>query len=100
MEITWTQRSSVVAALMDDNVMSTIHLLANARSLSAERMPSGAGHDSANWAPKCPVGMIFVPGELDGISHNPLEFSTEKQCGDGADVLLDSILYYAEVAKD
>jgi N-carbamoyl-L-amino-acid hydrolase len=33
--------------------------------------------------------MVFVPGEYDGISHNPRELSTEGQCTNGVNVLLD-----------
>ena len=44
----------------------------------------------------CPAGMVFVPGEYDGISHNPREFSTPKQCADGVNVLLDVMTTLAE----
>ena len=40
--------------------------------------------------------MVFVPGEYDGISHNPREFSTPKQCADGTNVMLDVVLELAE----
>ena len=40
--------------------------------------------------------MVFVPGEYDGISHNPREHSTPEQCGNGIDVLCDVLLSFAE----
>ncbi len=44
----------------------------------------------------CTAGMVFVPGEYDGISHNPREYSTRQQCGNGIDVLLDVVLSFAD----
>ena len=69
---------------------------AAARGLSAQRIVSGAGHDCQELATRCPAGMVFVPGEYDGISHNPREFSTPKQCADGVNVLLDVLTALAE----
>ena len=40
--------------------------------------------------------MVFVPGEWNGISHNPREFSTPEQCANGVNVLLDVLLAIAE----
>lgn len=36
---------------------------------------SGAGHDSCATSKHCPTGMVFIPC-LDGLSHNPREYST------------------------
>ncbi len=35
------------------------------------------------------AAMVFVPGEHEGISHNPRELSTPEQCAAGVSVLLD-----------
>ncbi len=40
------------------------------------RMPSGAGHDAMKLHEIMPQAMLFVRGENAGISHNPLESST------------------------
>ena len=40
--------------------------------------------------------MVFVPGEFAGISHNPREFSTEQQCANGVNVMLDVVLSLAD----
>jgi len=40
------------------------------------RMPSGAGHDAMKLHDIMPQAMLFVRGENSGISHNPLESST------------------------
>ncbi|KAM0249828.1 hypothetical protein ACHAQJ_008896 [Trichoderma viride] len=56
-------------------------------------MVSFAGHDSALTAMAVPTLMIFVPNK-DGISHAPAEFTSERDCGDGAQVLLGAVLNY------
>jgi beta-ureidopropionase / N-carbamoyl-L-amino-acid hydrolase len=40
------------------------------------RMPSGAGHDAMKLHEMMPQAMLFVRGENSGISHNPLESTT------------------------
>lgn len=40
------------------------------------RMPSGAGHDAMKMAQLMPQAMLFVRGQNSGISHNPLEATT------------------------
>jgi N-carbamoyl-L-amino-acid hydrolase len=40
------------------------------------RMPSGAGHDAMKLHEMMPQAMLFVRGLNGGISHNPLESST------------------------
>jgi N-carbamoyl-L-amino-acid hydrolase len=69
---------------------------AKARGLSFQRIVSGAGHDCQELARLCPAGMVFVPGEYDGISHNPREYSTPKQCADGVNVLCDVLTALAD----
>jgi N-carbamoyl-L-amino-acid hydrolase len=39
-------------------------------------MTSGAGHDAMKLHEVMPQAMLFVRGENSGISHNPLESST------------------------
>jgi N-carbamoyl-L-amino-acid hydrolase len=39
-------------------------------------MPSGAGHDAMKLHEIMPQAMLFVRGQNSGISHNPLESST------------------------
>lgn len=56
--------------------------------LSRTALISGAGHDAQEFARICPTAMIFVPGEFQGISHNPRELSTREQCANGVNVLL------------
>ena len=44
--------------------------------LPIHRMPSGAGHDAMKMHHVMPQAMLFVRGENQGISHNPLECTT------------------------
>ncbi|MBZ0172747.1 MAG: M20 family metallo-hydrolase, partial [Phycisphaerales bacterium] len=62
-------------------VQSVIAGVASELALRHRPIVAGAGHDAQEWSRLCPTAMIFAPGERDGISHNPLEFSTPRQCG-------------------
>ncbi|KAF7952935.1 hypothetical protein EAE96_006157 [Botrytis aclada] len=62
-------------------------------SESYRRMVSGAGHDSVYTSRHAPTSMIFVPCK-DGVSHNPAEYCSLEDCGNGAQVLLGAMLRY------
>jgi N-carbamoyl-L-amino-acid hydrolase len=47
-----------------------------AQGLPIWRLPSGAGHDAMKLHERMPQAMLFVRGLNAGISHNPLESST------------------------
>jgi beta-ureidopropionase / N-carbamoyl-L-amino-acid hydrolase len=47
-----------------------------ALGLPVHRLPSGAGHDAMKLHELMPQAMLFVRGENAGISHNPLESSS------------------------
>jgi beta-ureidopropionase / N-carbamoyl-L-amino-acid hydrolase len=48
----------------------------NSLGVALHRMPSGAGHDAMKLHEIMPQAMLFVRGENSGISHNPLESTT------------------------
>ena len=48
----------------------------DALGLPVFRMPSGAGHDAMKLHEIMPQAMLFVRGQNSGISHNPLESTT------------------------
>ncbi len=81
-------------APMNQLVQQAIQEAAANLGLSAQVLPSGAGHDAQNLALLCPTGMIFIPS-VDGISHSPLEFSSLQSCLNGANVLLGAALRLA-----
>ncbi|MCM2305361.1 MAG: hydantoinase/carbamoylase family amidase, partial [Elusimicrobia bacterium] len=80
----------------DASVQALIAAQADRLGLSHEPILSGAGHDAQEWSRVCKTAMVFVPGEYDGISHNPREFSTLNQCRNGVNVLLGAALALAE----
>jgi N-carbamoyl-L-amino-acid hydrolase len=94
-ELSWRRTARTDTVAFSPGVQERVAAAASARGLSHQRIVSGAGHDAQEMARICRAGMIFVPGENDGISHNPLELSTPEQCGSGVDVLLDVLLSFA-----
>jgi N-carbamoyl-L-amino-acid hydrolase len=94
-EITWRQTARTERVPFAPEVQERVARATAARGLEGARIVSGAGHDAQEMARICPAGMVFVPGEHDGISHNPRELSTRDQCGDGVDVMGDVVLSLA-----
>lgn len=86
--ITWRQTARTPSVGFDPDVRARVAAAAGALGLTHAPIISGAGHDAQEFARICPVGMVFVPGEFDGISHNPRERSTPEACANGVDVLL------------
>ena len=97
-ELSWKQTARTNMVPFDEDVQQIISDTASRFGLQQTRLISGAGHDAQEWARICKTGMIFVPGASDGISHNPLEFSTQKQCANGANVLLHTLLHLSQQA--
>jgi N-carbamoyl-L-amino-acid hydrolase len=95
-EIAWRQTARTEHVPFAGAVQERVAAAARGRGLQGLPIISGAGHDAQEMARLCPAGMVFVPGEYDGISHNPREYSTPEQCGNGVDVLLDVVLSFAE----
>lgn len=60
---------------------------------------SGAGHDSCSTSTRIPTSMIFIPSK-DGISHNPVEYSTPEQVAEGFEVLLSAVVKYDSLRVD
>ncbi len=79
------------AVAFDERVVAAVEGAATTQGLSCRRMPSGAGHDAQMLARMCPSGMIFVPS-VDGLSHNPAEFTAPADLEAGTNVLLQVML--------
>jgi len=73
--------------LCDEGIMDIIS--ESCGDLEKVVMPSRASHDAQNFT-WCPMGMIFVPS-IGGISHSPLEKTSDKHCLDGLNVLVETI---------
>jgi N-carbamoyl-L-amino-acid hydrolase len=93
--ITARQTARTGSVRFDPKVQEIIGGHIDAAGLRQQRILSGAGHDAQELAAICPTAMIFVPGEHEGISHNPREYSTPKACADGVGVLLATLLALA-----
>ncbi len=78
----------------DPSLGNLLRHKAEARQFTTQDMIAAAGHDSVLIAPLCPSAMLFVPS-VDGITHNPREYSTKEQVTRGAQVLLDAVLEFA-----
>ncbi|WHY93324.1 Zn-dependent hydrolase [Neobacillus cucumis] len=74
----------------DQTIVKLVEQAAGERGLQSRRMTSGAGHDAQMMARVCPTAMIFVPS-IDGISHNPKEYTKDYDLIAGANVLLDVV---------
>lgn len=94
--ITWRQTARTEYVGFDASVQARIAAAAAAANLKFESIISGAGHDAQEFARICKTAMVFVPGEYDGISHNPREFSTLEQCANGVNVMLTVLLELAD----
>lgn len=93
LETRWTARTPRIAFSQD--IQAVLARKMEEAGHSYQRIMSGAGHDAQELAACCPTAMIFVPGEYDGISHNPREYSTLEQCSRGVNILLQALLELA-----
>jgi beta-ureidopropionase / N-carbamoyl-L-amino-acid hydrolase len=78
-----------------EDVISAVERNCASLGYSHMHLPSGAGHDAQMFARVSPAAMIFVPS-IDGISHNPAEFTSSGDLEAGANVLLHTMLELAE----
>lgn len=78
-------------APMNEIVMEAIENASDTLNLTHKRMLSFAGHDTQTMASIAPSAMFFVPS-VDGISHNPKEYTTDADCINGSNVMLHTLL--------
>jgi N-carbamoyl-L-amino-acid hydrolase len=93
--ITWRQTARTPSVAFSEHVQDVLARQMDAAGLKYQRIMSGAGHDAQEMAWICPTAMIFVPGEYNGISHNPREYSTPEACANGVTILLRSLVELA-----
>jgi N-carbamoyl-L-amino-acid hydrolase len=79
----------------DPRIISLVEATAASLGHRARRLPAGAGHDAQMLARLCPAGMIFVPS-VNGVSHNPAEFTEPEHLVVGANILLQMLVRLAE----
>lgn len=71
----------------DNEIVENIEAAAKELNISSKLMTSGAGHDAQMINRIAPAAMIFVPSK-GGVSHNPMEYTSDEQLNNGANVLL------------
>jgi len=76
--------------VFDDELTGLVADLARHHNRSVMFMPSGAGHDAQMLARVCPTTMIFTPS-VQGISHNPAEFTNTDDLVAGTNILMDTM---------
>ena len=74
-----------------DWIKELIHNECKSLQLDAPELMSGPFHDALALSYACDYGMIFVRCK-DGISHNPLEFSSYEDLALGANVMLGTVV--------
>jgi N-carbamoyl-L-amino-acid hydrolase len=79
-------------------VIDIVESVSAAHSPSVTRMPSGAGHDAQMLARVCPSAMIFVPS-VEGISHNPAEFTDPDDLVMGSNILLQVLIELSQIEE-
>lgn len=83
------------ATPFDERLIVAVEGAAKEMGHASRRMVSGAGHDAQLMAAIAPAAMIFVPS-VDGLSHNPREFTKPEHIVAGGDVLLAATLRLAD----
>lgn len=86
-----TKTSESDSVLCSENLMNIIGEASNELGFTSKRIPSGAGHDTAQLSKVSPVSMIFIPCEK-GVSHHPSEFVDISSIAKGVELLYESIL--------
>lgn len=86
-EVAWTRDT----VYFDEKLVSYVQESVDELGYSNQKINSGAGHDAQFVSYMIPTTMIFVPSK-DGHSHCEEEYTSTKQCTQGAEVLLNAIL--------
>lgn len=87
--------TKVSPAPMSEHVMTNIEKAASDLGLSHTRLMSFAGHDTQSLSEVMPAAMFFVPS-VNGISHNPKEFTHDEDVGNAGNVMLNSLINLAQ----
>jgi hydantoinase/carbamoylase family amidase len=87
----FTCTNHIPVALMDERVQRVIERACQQVNTSFMLMPSHASHNAQVMSSFVPSGMFFIPS-VNGISHNPDEFTLWEDVVNGTNVLLHAIL--------
>jgi len=73
LQVTLTETMRAGAAPSDPGLQRRWERAVAATGVPVFHLPSGAGHDAMKLHEAMPQAMLFMRGDNDGISHNPLE---------------------------
>lgn len=90
-----TKMHDIYPAPMTETHIKAVEQACDALNLSHTRLLSFAGHDAQSMAQITDSVMFFVPS-VDGISHNPKEYTRDEDCINAANVMLHTILQLAD----
>ena len=90
-QIQLERQHSVDSTLANPRIQEAIDTVCDSLKLSHYSMPSRAIHDAQEIERFTQMGMILVPSQ-GGVSHAEDEYTSPEQCGQGADVLLNTLL--------
>lgn len=76
-------------------IVSVFEEACNELNFPVKKLQCGAGHDSLIMSKITQMGMISVRSK-DGISHNPKEWTSRKDCADGTALLFQSLVKLAK----
>ena len=96
--ITTRQLARFEPVVFHPQVIDIVERVSTSKTPSVRRMPSGAGHDAQMLARVCPSAMIFVPS-VEGISHNPAEFTEPQDLVLGTDILLQVLIELSHIEE-
>ena len=89
----------VPPAPLDEGVVDLIQQAATGLGLKHTKLTCFAGHDTQTLSAVMPSAMYFVPS-VGGISHNPEEYTKPEDVVNAANVMLHTLLRWAEKLAD
>jgi len=87
-----------IAAPMNEQMIQAVEQAATQLDLRHTRLLSLAGHDAQTLSPFTPSVLFFVPS-VEGISHNPGEYTRDEDVINGANVMLHTLLNLTQHAN-
>ncbi len=90
----FTSTNHIPVAHMNDQIVGAIERACEEIGVSYTHLSSYASHNAQVMSRFAPAGMLFIPS-VNGVSHNPEEFSRWEDVITGTNVLLHSIVNLA-----
>lgn len=85
-ELNWSEATREQPIPIDEQMLQKLEKSVKSCGIKPFYLPSGAGHDAMIIGRHIPSAMIFVRSK-NGVSHNPMEWSSLNDCIQGIHVL-------------